>query len=136
MKGLKTVWTGEMIAKLTAEFPVRFSRDVGKDMGISIRTVIRKARELGLEKESGFLDTNRKEITARAREARPANATKGDSTFRIPGGEAFQFKKGQPRHPVDYEKIHEKRNETIKKEKLRIKYGLQQKTKLKLINVY
>lgn len=136
MKGAKIHWTDEMILKLKAEFAIRFSRDIGADMGISIRSVIRKARELGLEKEAGFLDKNRKEISARAQEARPENPTKGDSSFRIPGGEAFQFKKGQARHPVDYEKIHEKRNATIQKEKLRIKYGLQQKTKLKLVNIY
>lgn len=136
MKGTKTTWTPEMLDKLKSEFPYRFSRDIGKDLGLSIRTIIRKARELGLEKQQGFLDQNRNEISKRAQEARPENPNKGDSSFRIPGGEKYLFKTGQARYPVDYTKIHQKRNETIKKERLRLKYGLPPKTKMKLVNIY
>lgn len=134
MKRKKTIWSTEMIQKLMTEFPNRFSRDIGKDLGISIRTVIRKARELGLEKEDSFLDKNRELITQLATDAHPPNPNKGNKDFRIPGGEKFQFKKGQPRPSVDYNKIHQKRNETIRKERIRIKYGLPQKTKLNLKN--
>ena len=135
MKGQKTVWTAEMIDKLKSEFPYRFSRDIGKDLGLSIRTIIRKARELGLEKESEFLDTNRTEISKRAQEARPYNPTKGMKGWSVPGGEKHRF---QPGHVPQNnpEKSRLTRNETIRKEKQRIKYGLPQKTKLKLTNIY
>lgn len=136
MKGKPTEWTPEMITKLEAEFPYRFSRDIGNDLGLSIRTIIRKARELNLKKQDGFLDINRKEITKRATIARPENPTKGDSSFRIPGGEKHQFKKGERRYEIDYEKATKTRNETIKKEKMRLKYGLPQQTNLKLVNIY
>lgn len=136
MKGKKTTWTHEMLRKLKEEFPKRFSRDIGKDMDLSIRTIIRKARELNLEKEEGFLDTHRNEITKRAQKARPENETKGDSSFRIPGGEKHQFKKGQPRPKVNYVKIHATRNATIEKEKMRLRWGKPQKTKLKLVNYW
>lgn len=132
MKGLKTIWTNEMIEKLTQEFPFRFSRDIGKDMYLSIRTIIRKARELNLEKEPDFLDINRDKITALATKNKPENPNKGNKDFRIPGGEKYQYKPGQERPIVDYKKIHKNRNETIRKERLRIKYGLPRKTKLKL----
>jgi hypothetical protein len=66
----------------------------------------------------------------------PGHPHKGDSSYRIPGGEAHQFKKGRPQPEVDYKKVHASRNETIRKEKQRIRYGLPQKTKLKLVNIY
>lgn len=140
MKGLKTIWTAEMIEKLTREFPYRFSRDIGKDLGLSIRTVIRKARELGLEKEEGFLDKNRSEISKMAIEAKPPNPMKGVKGWTVPGGDKFQFKPGnippQKNNPELIYRIKTKRNETIKREKMRIKYGLQQQTKLRLTNIY
>lgn len=136
MKGLKTAWTPEMIKKLTNEFPYRFSRDIGKDLGLSIRTVIRKAREFGLVKEDNFLDKNRIKISELATKAKPPNPMKGVKGWSVPGGEKFQFKPGQIRPPVDYNKIRETRNETIRKEKLRIKYGIKQKTNLRLTNIY
>ncbi len=135
MKGLKTNWSNEMIEKLKIEFPNRFSRDIGKEMGISIRTVIRKARELKLEKIENFLDQNRSEITRLAQENKPPNPMKGVKGFVVPGGVKHQFKKGHI--PMNNpEKSRNTRNETIQKEKLRIKYGLPQKTKLNLKNVY
>ena len=136
MKGLKTEWTPGMIEQLQNEFSTRFSRDIGKEMNISIRTVIRKARELGLEKQDGFLETNKMAISALAQAAKSPNPNKGNKEFRILGGEKHQFVLGQERYPVDYTKIHNNRNETIRKEKQRLKYGLPQKTKLKLVNIY
>lgn len=136
MKGNRINWTEEMIQKLQEEFSYRFSRDIGNEMGISIRSVIRKARELGLEKQPGFLENNRSEISKRANENKPPNPNKGNKEFRIPGGEKFRFVPGQKRPPVDYGQITRKRNETIHKEKIRLKYGLPQKTKLKLKNIY
>ncbi len=135
MKGIKTEWTEEMIEKLKAEFPFRFTRDIGKEMNISSRTVIRKARDLGIEKEEGFLEKNRASITKLATAALPPNPYKGIKGWQVPNGEAYQFKKGNV-SPMKDEKIKKKainsRNETIRKEKLRIKYGLTRKTKLKL----
>jgi len=132
MKGLKTTWTAEMLQKLTDEFPCRFSRDIGNDMNLSIRTIVRKARELGLEKEEGFLDKNRSEISKLAIKSKPPNPMKGVKGWTVPGGEKYQFKQGHEPHLVDYNKIRETRNETIRKERLRIKYGLPRKTRLKL----
>lgn len=136
MKGIKTTWTPEMDEIIRDKFPVMFTIDLVPVLGLSIRTIIRRARVLGVKKEEGFLDKNRSEISQRANANKPPNPNKGNSSFRIPGGEKYLFKKGQARYPVDYELIHQKRNETIRKEKLRLKHGLRQKTKLKIVNFY
>lgn len=136
MKGKPTEWTPEMIEKLEGEFPNRFSIDIAKELGLSIRTIIRKARGLGLKKEPSFLENKREQIQARAKKNMPPNPNKGNKDFRIPNSERFQFKKGQPRPKVDYQKISVTRHKLIEKEKLRLKYGLPQKTKLKLVNIY
>ena len=39
-------WTPEMIETLVAEFPFAYNRVLAKKLGISMRTLIRKAREL------------------------------------------------------------------------------------------
>jgi len=136
MKGKKTEWTPEMIAILQAKFPTEFTFEIAQELGLSKRTIVRKARELGVLKIEGFLETKRAEITEMARKNLRPHPHKGDSSYRIPNGEAHRFKKGRPQPVVDYEQIHNKRNETIRKEKQRIKYGLPQKTKLKLVNIY
>lgn len=136
MKGRKTNWTAEMVDKLSAEFPNRFSRDIGNDLGISIRTVIRKAREMGLEKENDFLEKNREEISNRAQIARPENPTKGLKGWSVPNSEAYRFKKGNvppnKNNPELVERSARTRNETIRKERMRIKYNLPQQTNLNL----
>lgn len=125
-----------MIEKLRTEFPNRITIDIAKELGVSLRSAIRKAREIGVEKRENFLDDFRNEITKRATAKKPPNPNKGNKDFRIPGGEQFQFRVGQKPINLNYEQIHQKRNETIKREKLRLKYGLRQETKLKLVNIY
>jgi hypothetical protein len=136
MKGVMIKWSPEMIEKLRTEFPNRITIDIAKELGVSLRSAIRKAREIGVEKRENFLDDFRSEITKRATAKKPPNPNKGNKDFRIPGGEQYQFRVGQPQVRKNYERIHQKRNETIKREKLRLKYGLRQETKLKLVNIY
>lgn len=140
MKGKKTDWNPEMIKKIINDFPCRFSRDIAHELDISIRTVIRKARELGIEKEPGFLERNAPEIQKRAVKAHPPHPKKGQRGWAVPNSEHTRFRKGNisvmatDRDVV--EKVRGKRNETIRKEKLRLKYDLKQKTKLKLVNIW
>lgn len=67
----KIEWTPSMVKKLRIEFPREFTRVLAKELGVSPRSVIRKARELGIDKIPNFLDINRKEITRMATEAHP-----------------------------------------------------------------
>lgn len=135
-KGIKTNWTPEMDEKIRKEFPVRFTREIANELKLGLRTIIRRARELGVEKEEKFLENRRELISKMAQEARPENPTKGDSTFRIPGGEKYQYKKGHvpaiKNNPEIIAKVQNKRNQTIKRERIRLKYGLKPITKMKL----
>lgn len=141
MKGVKIVWTEEMIQKLRDEFPVRITIDICKEIGVSLRSAIRKARELGLDKAPGFLEERRQEIQRRAR-----NGLKKTSKT---GG---RFKKGQhacpehefkPGHKESEEskrkrvaKLSKTRKELILRERTRLKYGLPQQTKIRLNTKY
>lgn len=141
MQGRKIEWTPEMDDKLRREFPHRITIDICKDLGISLRSAIRRARVLGIEKEEGFLEANRQEITNRA--------TKGLKTTDKHGG---RFVKGQHAYPEgEFKKGHTEseeakkrriekgsatRRQTIYQERLRLKYGLPQRTKLKLNKRY
>lgn len=61
------VWTPQMLKMLTDYFPTTFNRSLAKWIGVSMRSLIRKARELGLEKRPGFLDDRRGDIIDLAR---------------------------------------------------------------------
>lgn len=140
MKGKKVEWTAEMLGTLKNEFPSSFNRDLATKLGISMRTLIRKARELNVEKEESFLEKRRSQITEMARKAHPGQPTKGIKGWSVPGGEKYRFKKGHipamKTDPTLVAKVHAKRNDTIRLEKLRLKYGLRTKTKLKLKDFY
>lgn len=133
-----TDWTPELIEKLKAEFPVRMTPELVREWGISLRTIIRKARELGINKADNFHELNQTKINELISKNLPPNPYKGLKGLKgwtVPGGEKFQFKKGElPK--IDYEKALKTRLETIRKEKMRLKYGLKQKTKIKLVNFH
>lgn len=48
-------WTGDMLSILQRYFPNTKTEEVAEMIGVSHRTVVRKARELGLVKNSNFL---------------------------------------------------------------------------------
>ena len=48
-------WTGDMLSILQRYFPNTKTEEVAEMIGVSPRTVIRKARELGIDKNSDFL---------------------------------------------------------------------------------
>lgn len=131
----KIVWSDEMIRSLHDKFPSTFNRELAKELKVSMRSLIRKARELGIEKESGFLDKNRAEITQMA-VANNYNRNTGRKGWSVPNSEATRFKKGNVpticTNPEVCQKIHLKRNETIKRERIRIRYGMPRLTKLNL----
>jgi hypothetical protein len=134
-KGIKIIWTNEMVQIITELFPTTYNRELAKLLNVSMRSVIRKARELGLEKEPDFLELRRDEITALATKALPPQPTKGQKGWSVPNSEKTRFKKGNVPPVIKYpdlmEKIQKKRNETIRRDRLRRKYGLSPITKIK-----
>ncbi len=132
----KKNWTPEMIRSLTELFPVTYNKVLARELGVSWRTLIRKARELGLEKEHGFLENRRTEITTMAVNAHPPHPHKGHKGWTIANSEDSRFKPGcisvMKTNPDVVNKVHLKRNNTIRRERIRIKYNLSRLTKLKL----
>jgi hypothetical protein len=130
------VWTDDMINRLKEQFPIRFNKDLAKELGVSLRSLIRKAREHGIWKEDGFLKKN-KNLTQAMAVANYHSPYKGMKGWCVPNSLATRFKPGNiPPIKTDLgliKRIQEKRNQTIKSERIRIKLGLQQKTKLKLL---
>ncbi len=128
-------WTPEMLLKLQELFPVMYNKQLAALLGISWRSLVRKARELGIGKEPDFLNKNREDITRLAVLAHPPNKHKGHKGWTVPNSELTRFKPGNISSMLNHEvvlKAHRKRNETIRIDRLRIKYDLPQKTKLKL----
>jgi hypothetical protein len=60
------VWTPQQIQLLRTYFPVMFNKPLALWIGVSQRTMLRKARELGLEKEPGFIAKRQRDISSLA----------------------------------------------------------------------
>lgn len=89
-------WTPQMISTLGHFFPTMFNRYLAQWLGVSLRTLIRKARELGLEKEEGFLDKKREKINELAGEALRARGDVDGTWFKkgVRNNPSGEFKKG------------------------------------------
>ena len=83
----KIHWSLYMIERLTNKYATTKNEDLAIDLNVSPRTVIRKARELGLEKDRGWMQ---------------AHARKNCQTMRILNkccGNSGQIKKGEHKSP-------------------------------------
>lgn len=106
---LSIEWTSDMLRILRLKFHKTFNADLAKQLRVSQRTLIRKARELNLNKEPGFLEINRAEITRRATIALPAASPQQIERITI-AGIAHRFKPGEKRnYKIDYSKIWQTR---------------------------
>lgn len=111
---LSLKWTDSMIATLKAKFPTTFNKTLAEELKVSPRSLIRKARELNISKEEGFLDKNRATISRMASQARPKNSP--ETIARITQqGIPYRFKKGEKRkHTINYSKVWETRRRNNK----------------------
>ncbi len=132
----KIEWTEEMIIALKMKFPTEYNKYLAIELGVSVRTLIRKARELKIDKEPDFLEKRRTEISKRATACRPPNPTKGQQGWSVPNSEATRFKPGNISPMAVSQKVRDKvsqsRLKTIEEERYRIREGLDQVTRLKL----
>lgn len=130
----KKNWTPEMIQALYEKFPVTYNKVLASELKVSWRTLVRKARELGIYKEPGFLETRRVEIEKMANANKPSNPMKGVKGWSVPGGESYRFTRGHiPAMATDpslVKRVHETRNETIRRDRIRMKLGLSRLTKI------
>ena len=94
-KGYSTriLWTGNMLSLLKRYYPTTRNEELAELIGVSPRTVTRKARELGLVKDPDWL----KEVyNYNRRDAQAASKRKGYPGSFQPGcrtGEKYWFKK-------------------------------------------
>lgn len=133
----KIEWTEAMLELLDRQFANCFNDTLAKRLKVSVRTMIRKARERGLKKVEGFEWSPK--VTRRRMRNMPTNPHTGKKGWSVPGGEKHRFGATNPPpkiHPQTYKKIGRMRKETIKREKLRVKYGLKQETNLRIGSPY
>lgn len=115
--------------------------DIADHLGISPRTVVRIARDMGLNKTSDF--TKAMQLNAANHAARRNRANGGNARAKnlLIYGKAYQFKKGERQKDkmsaeafdVMHRHIGEQRKKTFKAEKRRVIFGLEQKTKLRVV---
>ena len=96
-------WNTQMLDYLRRHFPTTLNEELAGCLGVSPRTMIRKARELGLEKDPEWLAEVWEE---RRKLAHVISKRKG-----YPGG----FKKGERANPAGEFKAGEPRSEEMKR---------------------
>ena len=119
-------------------FPYEFTKPLAKELGVAWRTLLRRARKLGVDKEEGFLDKHRSEITDMA--ARGLRTMSPEAKERMrpkqfsKGFIENQFKKGNvPAIVTDPEvrkKVSATRRKLMEEDRWLIAHQLPPKTKM------
>lgn len=89
-RGRRIFWNASMVEMLRRHFPTTTNEEMAAMLGVSVRTVIRKARQLGIYKDAGWLramsQTNQRIAHAALKRAGyPGTFRKGEHAN--PGGE-------------------------------------------------
>ena len=140
MKGKKTIFTSEQERWMREHYAITMNRECANHLGTSMRTMIRYARELGLEKDPDFVRELWRDNCKLMADANRGEGNRGKINL-LKYGVPFRFKPGTTnvqRLGVEggrkrLAKAHARRNETIRKERLRINWGLPQRTKMRLV---
>lgn len=115
--------------------------EVSEYLGISPRTVVRIARDMGLVKHPDFTKAMQRNASEHAARVNRANGGNAGAKNLLIYGKAYRFKAGESnRNRMDekafkemHRQIGESRKETFRKEKRRVLFGLEQKTKLRVV---
>jgi len=116
-----------MLQRLREEYPVRYNRELSRDLGVSVRSLIRKARELGVRKEDRFIEKRMAEIEKMANSA--AKKSKRPNMKGRHLNPAGEFKPGHKESAETKRRRIAALKDTAYREKVRLKYGLPRKTK-------
>lgn len=138
----KIILTPKQERWLTAHFKHTKNQECAERLGISLRSVVRIARSLGLAKSRQFMAKCQHETAEAAQRSHRLNGTYPPKGFRIPKSDVGRFKPGvssrdrlgAKREDERIRKSAESRRATIKRERARILFGLEQRTKLKLFS--
>lgn len=137
----KIILTDEQEQWLKKHFKHTKNEDIVRRFGISLRSVNRIAKKMGLEKSKQFMKKYQLHAAAKANESNRRNGTYPPKGYQIPNKEKGYFKKGEK--PIDrlgkkkeaerVAKSAASRKETFGLEKARALYGLPRKTKLQVV---
>ena len=133
--------TPEQLAWFRENFDHTKNQELADHLGTSIRTVTRMARELGLWKTKEFvaaMQRNASEHGARATRLMGGNA---GAVNLLKYGKATRFKPGTSQKDrmsaealaAMHRRIGESRKETFRKERIRVNWGFEQQTNLRVI---
>lgn len=140
-KTVKIVLTPKQERWLTNHYKHTKNSECAERLGIYLRSVVRIARSLDLSKNRQFMAKCQRATADATILSHRRNGTYPPKEFRIPNSEAGQFKPGvsnrerlRPKREAErLRKSAESRRATIKRERARIVWGFEQRTKLKLV---
>lgn len=140
MKGKKTELTDEQRLWLKVHFADTSNAECAEYCGCNWRTVVRMARSMGLTKSREFMQQAQTKAAQAARIMNQGEGNKGKVNL-LKYGAAHRFCKGvtsrqrlgDEKEKERIRKSHETRNKTIASERVRIKWGFEQKTRLRLV---
>lgn len=135
----KIYLTPEQEAWMIKHYKHTPNEEICKRFGISLSTMQRIKRELGLSKSRQFMQKCQTNASEKAKESHLRNGTYPPKGYRVPGSENNCFKKGESNRdrlsPKKYVQCLEKRLESWRKtydaDKRRWKWDLPQKTKFR-----
>lgn len=136
----KIVFTDEQRQWLIDNYPTTLNRDLAAHLGISESSVHRWARLLGVKKDPDWFHGLVLERCALMARLNRGEGNNGKNNLAILG-EKTRFRKGQTnreRYGEENERRRiqratESRRETVRKERMRVRWGLPQETKLRVI---
>lgn len=117
------------------------NEDVACRLGVSLRTAVRLAREMGLEKSEAFRREMQRNATEHSARVNRGEGNSGKVNLQIYGA-AYRFKPGQGGNkrfmsPEAFKEMHRRngviRRETVRAERRRLAFGLEQKTALRVV---
>ena len=98
---VRLYWGEERLKDFRRLFPFNTNEDVAIDMGCSVRTVIRRAREMGLEKNPQWLQNVWNKNIALARGVNKICGNKANLANFIEAGKPHRFTAGRTRSTPD-----------------------------------
>lgn len=140
-QGKKIILTPEQEEWLKENYPVMTNAELSAHFGVCEHSIYRFARKFGLTKSAEFWERNKQKAAEGTRKWFRVHGSNLPPGWIIPGSEKHRFKKGETsvqrlgveREKARQRKVAEGRRKLIKTERARILFGLEQKTKLKLV---
>lgn len=135
-RGKKTIWTEERIETLRQRYSKESNENLAKRLGISPRTLVREAKELGIYKPTPVTKTTDIDVVVKElysthsqREIAEMTHTSCSTIKRMVNDLGLKHTKEE-----DSQIRSRLRKKLIRSERARITFGLEQKTNIKLVS--